>query len=597
MRSMKSVLCVTVALQAIVFNVVSTESPPQTDPPYHLRLMCHDGYLPGHLTLVRIELRQSGGAFANEVWDAEAKLMADSPGVVLSTNRIILRNGLGSALVSITGGDFRLTATVGLLGASRTLRALTNVPATTASGTLTGTETTWSNIVNVVADVTVPAGHTLTLAPGTLVLVNGVTSGTSAPDLLVNGTIRSLGTEEQPVTITCASTNPAMRWGQIRHNNAQPSLYRRTSISRGGRASGEGHTSSFGGPLIRPNNSTIAFEHSNLTDHGGKIMHGTGSDLVFNECLLARSVMGPEILGTGLLCTNTYFMEMASDDDGDGIYLQGSNGKPLFLIGCVMAGLTGRTDDGIDTLGAVATFENCILRDWVNPGDDPKGISLFNGTTTIRRCLIQDCFIGVAAKSSQNSPTRVYMENCTIGGISNAVLAAWKSNATNGVIDFRITNSILRSMDAVRSDFEATNFTIGYCNISESWPGTGNGTADPMFANETARDYRLLPYSPCIDAGSPASPFDPDGSPVDLGFVTFLPPAPELNSPKNEPSGAFTFLLNAYTNRNYRVDMSTNCTDWTALTTLKMTNSPALVTDPGTAGESKRFYRALLGIE
>ena len=90
-------------------------------------------------------------------------------------------------------------------------------------------------------DVTVPAGMLLTIESNTWVILEGVTAGTTAADLLVNGTIQSLGTEQHPVTITCASTNPAARWGQIRHNNAQPSLYRFTSINRAGRGTGEGH--------------------------------------------------------------------------------------------------------------------------------------------------------------------------------------------------------------------------------------------------------------------------------------------------------------------------------------------------------------------
>jgi hypothetical protein len=82
-----------------------------------------------------------------------------------------------------------------------------------------------------------------------LILVNGVASGTTAPDLLINGTIQAFGTEALPITITC--TDAALNWGQIRHNTAQPSTYRYTFISRAGRATGEGHTGS--APVIRPN--------------------------------------------------------------------------------------------------------------------------------------------------------------------------------------------------------------------------------------------------------------------------------------------------------------------------------------------------------
>ena len=44
------------------------------------------------------------------------------------------------------------------------------------------------------------------------------------------------------------------------HDNAQPSLYRHTMITRAGRSTGEGHTGQT--PVIRPNNSTITFVDS-----------------------------------------------------------------------------------------------------------------------------------------------------------------------------------------------------------------------------------------------------------------------------------------------------------------------------------------------
>src|SRR6185503_16783723 len=112
-----------------------------------------------------------------------------------------------------------------------------------------------------------------------------------------------------PVSITCSSNN--LRFGQVTHANAQPSLYRFTSVSRGGRSTGVGHTSGFGGPLFRlSGNSRIVFQNSNLTDNSGKIMDASSSDLVMDGTVLARAIMGPEIGGTGLLATNTYIMEM-----------------------------------------------------------------------------------------------------------------------------------------------------------------------------------------------------------------------------------------------------------------------------------------------
>ncbi|MCP4583177.1 MAG: T9SS type A sorting domain-containing protein [candidate division Zixibacteria bacterium] len=58
---------------------------------------------------------------------------------------------------------------------------------------------------------------------------------------------------------------------------------------------------------------------------------------------------------------------------------------------------------------------------------------------------------------------------------------------------------------------------FSYCNIQDGWVGEGNIDIDPMFVDLSLNDFYLLEYSPCIDAGNPESPFDPDGSPADIG--------------------------------------------------------------------------------
>lgn len=485
-----------------------------------LRLLVQPGYLPSVPVLVRVEALNSDGAKNRDLWDAEAMLSSNVPGVTLSTNRVSLKNGLGSALVTFTGGsNFNLTASLGVLQAMRSLTDLSTNTVTTVGGTLPASSVNWSGVVRVTNDVTVPVGGTLTIQPGTLVLINGVSSGTTAPDIFVNGAVQSLGTESQPVTITCAGAT--QRWGQIRHSTAQPSLYRYTTITRAGRATGEGHTGT--GPVIRASNSQITFEHCSLTDHAepsgspGKVMYATGSVLTFDDCLLARSRMGPEVASSAIVCSNIWLMEMRGPDDSDGIYIHTqSPGQVALLRGCVLA---GGDDDGLDTLGSDVTVENCIIRDWTNPLEDAKGISGFHGEITVRRSTIVNCFVGVSAKSS-GPHARVNILNSTVTGITRGIAASYKDNATVGNILFQVTNSIVRSVDAVYTDFGATNFSIGYCNLAESWPGLGNFTADPLFV-DAGTNYRLQSASPCIDAGDPASPLDPDGTRADVGAFAF----------------------------------------------------------------------------
>ncbi|MCK4654592.1 MAG: hypothetical protein KAU01_09100, partial [Candidatus Cloacimonetes bacterium] len=63
--------------------------------------------------------------------------------------------------------------------------------------------------------------------------------------------------------------------------------------------------------------------------------------------------------------------------------------------------------------------------------------------------------------------------------------------------------------------------TATYSDIEDGWTGTGNINSDPMFVNPGSGDYHLQSTSPCIDAGDPASPLDPDSTVADMGAYYF----------------------------------------------------------------------------
>lgn len=64
--------------------------------------------------------------------------------------------------------------------------------------------------------------------------------------------------------------------------------------------------------------------------------------------------------------------------------------------------------------------------------------------------------------------------------------------------------------------------TITYSAICGGWPGIGNISEDPLFYS-TVGDSAcyLTANSPCIDAGDPNSPLDPDGTRCDMGAYYF----------------------------------------------------------------------------
>src|SRR5687768_16492927 len=96
------------SLSALFASLLCSSSAPAS-----LRVLTQTNYLPGRPVLVRVEGYGPDGQRDRETWDTDAVLTVDSGAITLSTNRITLRNGLGSALVTFTGtGSFNLTATV-----------------------------------------------------------------------------------------------------------------------------------------------------------------------------------------------------------------------------------------------------------------------------------------------------------------------------------------------------------------------------------------------------------------------------------------------------------------------------------------------------
>jgi hypothetical protein len=107
----------------------------------------------------------------------------------------------------------------------------------------------------------------------------------------------------------------------------------------------------------------------------------------------------------------------------------------------------------------------------------------------------------------------------------------WNAAPSSSTVSTTIRNSIVWGNTAHADPGIVFNsmgtFTIDYTDTQESWGGTGNLVANPFFVDAANGDLNLQATSPCIDAGDPASPLDPDGTRADMGALPFqqcLPP-------------------------------------------------------------------------
>ncbi len=98
-----------------------------------------------------------------------------------------------------------------------------------------------------------------------------------------------------------------------------------------------------------------------------------------------------------------------------------------------------------------------------------------------------------------------------------------------GVGDFVAINNIICSNDIGIDGWAFNQYQIDYNDVWNNpdgnyincVPGVGNISDDPLFVGGVPFDYHLTEDSPCIDAGDPNSPLDPDSTRADIGAYYF----------------------------------------------------------------------------
>jgi len=260
-------------------------------------------------------------------------------------------------------------------------------------------------------------------------------------------------------------------------------------------------------------------------DSGQAAIHGPGTSPRIVQCVIRdnRTSFG---LAAGVHCDGTLIdclIENNSNSSGTG----GVAGA-LTLRRCVLQGNVGY--DGAAALLFGGGMEDClVLANWSAEGSGGGAVSIASPyPVTLTRCLIagntKDTWSGQYAANGaglkvQTLSIPAVLENCTVVG--NLVPVPGSFGDDHGGIHGLVTlrNCIVRGNDGL--DFEAAVTSATYSNLEGVLTGTGNFDLDPLFRDAPSGDYRLLPGSPCIDAGDPAAPLDLDGTRADVGALEF----------------------------------------------------------------------------
>ncbi len=138
---------------------------------------------------------------------------------------------------------------------------------------------------------------------------------------------------------------------------------------------------------------------------------------------------------------------------------------------------------------------------------------------------------GVLLEEGMNTgPASLHATQCTFAGGSVALAGDHPDDVTAEL------NTCIVQTGTAFYDVQHASSTHSHLNAG-----------DPLFVDPAVADYTLLPGSPCIDAGDPALPDDPDGTRADMGAsirLTDLGPLPVAVEHPDERPSAFALHQN-----------------------------------------------------
>jgi len=409
-------------------------------------------------------------------------------------------HGVGSVSLTLDGGaavpagEYMITVTVGERTATRHLTIESGPTWRVMPATLSGADLTWGPNENIRLsqhNTIVPAGSTLTILPGTLVMVDTTGRLEDGTLLTINGKLSAGGTIESPVyffsergasamthTISGSSLSNPNAWRGIFFWGAESSTLDWVILTGAGNGSIVSHPRP---PILNLNNThSLTVQDSIFTDATGMVIQSPGRGTsTIRRSLISRVGIGAEFLSNGntVLIEDSWWTSIGRGPtsplryDGDGIHVDGASSKQA-IKRCYIVDIG---DDAIDHSNSTFTIEDSVIHD-----ANDKAISMTNGALTVRNSLIFRTGSGVRGSA------QVY--NSTIlspSPIANPVT----------VLDSIIWPNQLSSCDG------EVNYSLLGTGSSLAC-GTGNMSVDPMFVSPSTCDYHLAAGSSALTASS-----------------------------------------------------------------------------------------------
>jgi len=321
------------------------------------------------------------------------------------------------------------------------------------------------------------------------------------------GFFRAVGTEQDSIKFLLAPG--ASGWNGISFSSSDSSIMEYCYITGSTSWAAMGYSGDF---TIRH----CVFEGNS----GSGAIHCYGSNSTISDCRIVNNgsqgdAAGVEISDATVTISNCTISNNQAIGDGGGIRIHDSR---VEVINCVITGNSAQMGGGVYCQGYDST---CAVR-FVDCTIANNGAVLYGGGLYF----------------DQSNPT---IENCTLSGnLSSADGAAIFCQSTTPTI---LNTIVFANMGGSAMVFQdSTVASITYSDFSNNFNGNfggelpdslgiivttnANGDScdiyrniylDPLMVYPDHGDYHLSAGSPCIDAGDPLSPLDPDSTIADIG--------------------------------------------------------------------------------
>ncbi|MBU1936173.1 T9SS type A sorting domain-containing protein, partial [bacterium] len=291
-----------------------------------------------------------------------------------------------------------------------------------------------------------------------------------------------------------------------------------------------------------PTFTNCTISDNSAGSNGGAIdLYGVTSTSSFTNCIISGN--STLTRGGGLHCTGSAspslvgctISDNTANQNGGGLFCS-TSASPTFDH-CFISNNSGNEGGGIYSVNAYFTSTDCIINN--NVANYGGGVYCLGTTDTLTKCTI-------TGNSATGSGGGVYCREATT--VFNSTIISFSDG--DGLF-FRNGSTTLFEYGDVYGNsggdiaFFDDDPSHGPAGVGELTTTNANGDScdtyytiflNPMFIDTAANDYHLLAGSPCIDAGDPDLPLNPDSSIADIGAFYFQghPPSPfDLLSPTN----------------------------------------------------------------